>query len=118
MTNAEITRAFLEKGWEIRYRGGNSICSTPSDMGMIVADEPGAGGNASPSPEVRPRYSIAAWPVADGTNGEPRPPIFDLYDAERDVTVRVRRIPTPEQAAQLLKRRDTGEPSTGYWDRV
>ena len=112
MTNAEITRAFLDKGWEIRYRGGNSICSTPSDMEMIVADAPGA----PRSPEHRPRYSIAAWPAADGS--EPRPPIFDLYDAQRDVEVRVRRIPTPEEAARLLERRGDGDSSTEKLDRV
>ena len=104
MTNAEITRSFLEKGWEIRYRGGNAICSTPSDLEMIVADAPSVGGDAARSPETRPRYSIAAWPTADGLGGEPRPPVFDLYDAERDVEVRVRRIPTPEEAARLLER--------------
>lgn len=108
MNNSELTRAFLEKGWEIRYRGGNSICSTPSDLEMIVADEPTIGGDTSRSPEARPRFSIAAWPAAGG-DGEPRPPVFDLYDAERDVEVRVNRIPTPEEAARLLERGDVGE---------
>lgn len=112
MTNAEITRAFLEKGWEIRYRGGNAICSTPSDLEMIVADAPSAEEGAPRSPQARPRYSIAAWPVADGPGGAPRPPVLDLYDAERDVKVRVRRIPTPEEAARLLERSGaTGPPS-------
>ena len=109
MNNAEIARAFIERGWEIRYRGGNSICSTPSDLEMIVADEPETGA-APRSPEARPRYSIAAWPTAgDG----PRPALFDLYDAERDVEIRVHRIPTPEQAARLLERHGGAEPSTG-----
>ena len=107
MTNAEITRAFLEKGWEIRYRGGNAICSTPNDLEVIVADAPGAYGFPR-SPEARSRYSIAAWPVADGPGGEPRSPIFDLYDADRDLEIRVDRVPTPEQAARLLERYDDG----------
>ena len=29
---------------------------------------------------------------------------MDLYDAERGVAVRVRRVPTPERAAELLAR--------------
>lgn len=108
MTNAEITRAFIEKGWEIRYRGGNSICSTPSDMEMVVADALGVDDAPRP-PEARPRYFLAAWPADDG----PRPQAFDLYDAERDLEVRVHRVPTPEQAEQLLERSATGEPPTG-----
>lgn len=100
MNNAEIARAFLRKGWEIRYRGGNAMCSTPSDLEMIVADAP-----ALPSaPEARPRLSIAAWPAAEVPGGGPRPPVFDLYDAGRDAEVRVREIPTPEEAARLFER--------------
>ena len=102
MNNAEITRAFLEAGWEIRYRGGNEICSTPSDLEMIVADAPVAAGAPGP-PGSRPRYSIAAWPTADGPDGEARPHVFlDLYDAEEDTGTRVTYVPTPEQAVQIL----------------
>jgi hypothetical protein len=61
VTNEEITRAFMEKGWEIRYRGGNSKCATPSDLDVIVADMPGSLGGESSTPWLgRPtRYSIA-----------------------------------------------------------
>ena len=114
MTNAEIARAFLEKGWEIRYRGGNAICSTPSDLEMIVADAPGGPG----PPDSRPRYSIAAWPLIDGPNGEARPPVFDLYDAERDVEMEIDRIPTPGQAALLLEKLAAGEPPSVNRDRA
>ncbi len=95
MTSAEIARGFVEKGWQIRYRGGNSVCSTPSDLDLIVADAPGD----------PPRYSIAAWPSAVEEPAGPGGKIaFDLYDAERGVSARVRRVPTPERAAELLAR--------------
>ena len=93
MTDAEAAREFAERGWQIRYRGGNSVCSTPSDMDLVVADAPGD----------PPRYSIAAWPSGAGPSGR-RGSILDLYDAERRVAVRVRRVPTPERAAELLAR--------------
>ncbi len=109
MTNDEITRAFLEKGWEIRYRGGNSMCTTPSDLDLIVADAPRVtGGEGSPS-----RYSIAAWPSVEyGPPEEQLDQIFDLYDAERDVAARVRRVPTPKRAAELLERYGIPESET------
>ena len=84
----------MERGWEIRYRGGNALCSTPSDLDLVVADAPGD----------PPRYSIAAWPSSAEPPGGPAGIVFDLYDAERGVIVRVRRVPTPEQAADLLGR--------------
>ena len=76
-------------------------CATPSDLDLIVADAPRApSGEGSPS-----RYSIAAWhSVQDGPPEEQPGPIFDLYDAERSVAARVRRVPTPKQAAELLER--------------
>lgn len=101
ITNGQIATEILGKGWEIRYRGGNSVCATPSDLDLIVADAPrGPGGEGSPS-----RYSIATWQsVEDGPPEEQPDPIFDLYDAERSVAVRVRRVPNPKQAAELLER--------------
>ncbi len=91
----------MGKGWEIRYRGGNSVCATPSDLDLIVADAPrGPGDEDSPS-----RYSIATWySTEDGPPEEQPHPIFDLYDAERSVAVWVRRVPNPKQAAELLER--------------
>jgi hypothetical protein len=101
VTNGQIAKVLMGKGWEIRYRGGNTVCATPSDLDLIVADSPRVpGGEGSPS-----RYSIATWhSVEEGPPEEQPAPGFDLYDAERSVAVRVRRIPTPEQAAELLKR--------------
>ena len=101
VTNGQIAREILGKGWEIRYRGGNSVCATPSDLDLIVADAPRAPGDeGSPS-----RYSIATWhSVEDGPPEEQPDPIFGLYDAERSVAVRVRWVPNPEQAAELLER--------------
>jgi hypothetical protein len=101
VTNGQVVRTFLEQGWEIRYRGGNSICATPSDLDVIIGDAPrGTGVEGSPS-----RYSIAAWTsVEDGPPEEQPDPIFDLYDAERDIMARVRWVPTPERAAELLER--------------
>jgi hypothetical protein len=92
--SGEIARAFLEQGWEVRYRGGNAMCSTPSDLDLVVADAPGD----------PPRYSIAAWPSSVEPPGGPGGAAFDLYDAERGVTARVHRVPTPERAAELLGR--------------
>ena len=108
--DAGIARSFQEKGWEIRYRGGNSMCSTPSDLEMVVADAPNTA-DASGSPNTRPRYSIAAWPAANH-------PVFDLYDAARDVEVRVDHVPTPEQAARLLKGRSAEKSPTEKSDGV
>ena len=93
VTSAEIARGFVEKGWQIRYRGGNSVCSTPSDLNLVVAD----------APRDPPRYSIAAWPLGAGPSGR-RGLVLDLYDADRGVAARVRRVPTPERAAELLAR--------------
>jgi hypothetical protein len=103
VTNEEITRAFMEKGWEIRYRGGNSKCTTPSDLDVIVADMPESTGGESSTPWLGPptRYSIATRVSGAGLYEE-QGPIFDLYDAERGVTVGVRWVPTPERAAELL----------------
>jgi hypothetical protein len=103
VTNEEITRAFMEKGWEIRYRGGNSMCTTPSDLDVIVADMPGSvsGESSTPWLESPPRYSRAARVSGARLCGR-QGPIFDLYDAERGVTVGVRWVLTPEQAAELL----------------
>ena len=100
VTNGQIAREIVGKGWEIRYRGGNSVCATPSDLDLIVADAPRApGGAGSPS-----RYSIATWYSSEAGPLEEQPdPIFDLYDAERSVAVRVRRVPNPKQAAELLE---------------
>ena len=93
MIGAEAAREFAEKGWQIRYRCGNAVCSTPSDMDLVVAD----------APEDPPRYSIVAWPsfaeLAEGLGGT----VLDLYDAEWGVAVRVRHVPTPERAAKLLR---------------
>jgi hypothetical protein len=94
----------MEKGWEIRYRGGNSKCTTPSDLDVIVADMPGSvsGERSTPWLESPPRYSIAARVSGAGLY-EGQGPIFDLYDAEQGVTVGVRWVPTPERAAELLR---------------
>jgi hypothetical protein len=118
VTNEEITRAFMEKGWEIRYRGGNSKCTTPNDLDVIVADMTGSlDGGSTPWLGSPTRYSIAAHVSGVGLY-EGQWPIFDLYDAERGVTVGVRWVPTPERAAEFLERygvpesevRDTPEP--------
>ena len=65
VSGAEIAREFVEKGWQIRYRGGNSVCSTPSDLDLIVADAPGD----------NPKHSIAAWPPSAGLAEGPGGPL-------------------------------------------
>jgi hypothetical protein len=119
VNNEEITRAFMEKGWEIRYRGGNSMCTTPNDLDVIVADMPESPGGESSTPWLGPltRYSIASR-VSGAGSYEGQGPIFDLYDASLCVTVGVRWVPTPERAEELLRRygvpeseeQDTPEP--------
>ena len=104
MTNEEIARAFVEQGWEIRYRGGNSRCSTPSSLDMIIADGPRASGHSNTPWLAAPsRYSIAAYTWRPNLSGG-QEPIFEVYDAKRQVTVGVRWIPTPQRAAELLGR--------------
>jgi hypothetical protein len=115
VTNEEITRAFMEKGWEIRYRGGNSKCTTPTDLDVIVADMPGSPGGKSSTPWLGSpaRYSIATRVSGAGLY-RGQGPVFDLYDAERGVTVGVRWVPTPERAVELLRR--YGLPESELWD--
>lgn len=110
VTNEEITRAFMEKGWEIRYRGGNSMCTTPSDLDVIIADMPESTGGESSTPWLGPptRYSIATRVSGTKLYGG-QGTVFDLYDAERGVTVGVRWVPTPERAAELLRRYGVAE---------
>jgi hypothetical protein len=110
VTNEEITRAFMEKGWDIRYRGGNSKCTTPSDLDVIVADMPGSVSGESSTPWLGSptRYSIATRTPGAGVYGG-QGPVFDLYDAERAVTLGVRWVPTPERAAELLRRYGVSE---------
>jgi hypothetical protein len=95
----------MDKGWEIRYRGGNSKCTTPNDLDVIVADMPAPLGGKSSTLWLGPppRYSIATRVSGAGIYGG-QEPLFDLYDAERGVTVGVRWVPTPERAAELLER--------------
>jgi hypothetical protein len=75
VTNGQIAKELMGKGWEIRYRGGNTVCATPSDLDLIVADSPSVpGGEGSPS-----RYSIATWhSVEEGPPEEQPAPGFDL----------------------------------------
>ena len=118
MTNEEITRAFMEKGWEIRYRGGNARCTTPSSLDMIVADGPKASGYSNtPWLEAPSRYSIAAYtwrPKPPGGQG----PVFEVYDAKRQVTVGVRLIPTPQRAADLLGRYGVPESEVEFHEPI
>ncbi len=105
MTNEEVTRAFIEKGWEVRYRGGNSRCTTPSSLDMIVAESPRAGGKSNtPWLEAPSRYSIAAYTWYPGQLEDQQEPILEIYDTRREVTVGVRCVPTPRRAAELLGR--------------
>jgi hypothetical protein len=106
LINGQIARELVGKGWEIRYRGGNTTCATPSDLDLIVADAPRAPGDeCSPS-----RYSIATWySTEDAPPEEQSDLVFDLYDAERGVVVWTHWVPTPKQAAELLERHGVPE---------
>ena len=76
-------------------------------LDVIIADAP----RVTSVEDSLSKYPIAAWTsVDDGPPEEQPDPLFDLYDAERDITARVarvarvRRVPTPERAAELLER--------------
>jgi hypothetical protein len=83
----------------------HSPSSSQTALDVIVADMPVSLGGKSSTPWLGPptRYSIAARGSDAELYGE-QGPIFDLYDAERGVTVGVRWVPTPERAAELLRR--------------
>ena len=118
MTNEEITRAFIETGWEIRYRGGNARCTTPSSLDMIVADGPKANGDSNtPWLEDPSRYSISAYTWRPNISGA-QEPIFEVYDAKREVTVGVRWIPTPGRAAELLGRYGVPESEVEFHEPI
>jgi hypothetical protein len=61
----------MEKGWEIRYRSGNSKCTSPSDLDVIVADMPGSPGGESSTPWLGSptKYSIATRVSGAGSYG-------------------------------------------------
>jgi hypothetical protein len=71
---------------------------------------PGSLGGKSSTPWLEPptRYSIATRVSGAGLY-EGQGHIFDLYDAERGITVGVRWVPTPERAAELLRRHGVTE---------
>jgi hypothetical protein len=84
VTNEEITRTFMENGWEIRYRGGNSMCTTPSDLDMIVADMPASLGGKRSTPWLGSprRYSIAARVSGAGLYGGRGPSSTSMMPSE------------------------------------
>jgi hypothetical protein len=73
-----IEQSFARAGWEID--GGFSAY-------LIIGYYNGDG------------LSILAHPEA----GEPGDPLFELIDDERNLTYRVKEIPTPQQAGELLQ---------------
>jgi hypothetical protein len=70
------------------------MCTTPSDLDVIVADMPASLGGKRSTPWLGPptRYSIAARVSGTRLYGG-QGPVFDLYDAEGGVTVGVRWVP-------------------------
>ena len=75
-----------------------------SSLDMLVVEEPKVSGASSTHwLEAPSRYSIAAYTWRPNLPGG-QDPVFEVYDAKRQVTVGVRRIPTPKRSAELLGR--------------
>jgi hypothetical protein len=96
MTVDEIRAAFRRARWELRTE---ILFGAPGED-PLIGDGPD---------EATKNRSICAWPSVWNVPD----PNFDLYDADRNVTVWTHLIPTPEQAAKLLAEHGvTGTSST------
>jgi hypothetical protein len=76
VTQQEIEQAFVDAGWELDGSFSDYlIVGEDGDLSILV-----------------PQW---AWEIDD--------PLYELCDGERETTYWVRDIPTPQQAAMLLK---------------
>jgi len=85
MTVDEIRTAISRAMWRLRTE---ILFGAPGED-PLIGDGPD---------EATKNISICAWSSVWNVPD----PKFDLYDADRNVTVWTRQIPTPEQAAKLL----------------
>lgn len=93
MTVNEIRANISERGWKLRTR---LLISVPGED-PLIGDGPD---------EATQNISVAVWPSFWNVENS----LFDLYDADRNVTVWTTRIPTPEEAARILA--EHGVPGT------
>ena len=98
MTVDEIRTAISRAMWELRME---ILFGTPGED-PLIGDGPD---------EATKNISVCAWPSVWNVP-EPK---FDLYDADRNVTVWTHQIPTPEQAAKLLAEHGITGTSSTVW---
>jgi len=96
ITVDEIRAAFRRARWEPRTK---ILFGAPGED-PLIGDGPD---------EATKNISICAWPSVWNVPD----PNFEIYDADRNVTVWTHLVPTPEQAAKLLAEHGiTGTSST------
>ena len=80
VTWEDITQSFTDAGWEVESFSEHLLIGRHGELAVLAYE-----------------------PLT-----ETEDPVYELYDAERDITYQVREVPTPKEAAMLLA--EYGEP--------